>query len=172
MNRKPIPFQKTCEDLCAALKDNGAFLVGQNAKGKPNPMTIGWATLGVIWSEPILTVLVRPSRYTFELLEKSTYFSVCVPASSRAMKKELEFCGTRSGRDCDKAKECPLSMVPGITHGVSVIEGCGLFYECETVHKTHVLKESLDPGIISRYYPKGDFHDIYFGKILQTYQSA
>jgi flavin reductase (DIM6/NTAB) family NADH-FMN oxidoreductase RutF len=168
MNAKAIDYRDSFADLCKALEGDGAFLVVEDSQGKPNPMTIGWATLGVVWGEPILTVYVRPTRHTCGLIEKAKRFSVCVPASG--MKRELLFCGSRSGRDHDKVKECGLKVLPGQTKGVSILEDCALFYECETVHKTFVLKETLDGKIRGKYYPSEDFHSVYYGRILKAYR--
>ena len=47
-----------------ALTSRGLLLGAYDPAGKANLMTIGWGTLGTIWSMPVWTVLVRPSRYT------------------------------------------------------------------------------------------------------------
>ncbi|HAM36305.1 MAG TPA: flavin reductase [Elusimicrobia bacterium] len=171
MKKTDMEFAESFPAFCRALRAEGAFLVAQDEKHRPNAMTIGWAAIGVIWGEPILTVLVRPSRHTFGLMEKAKRFSVCIPPAGK-LGKELAFCGSRSGRDCDKIKECGLKLAAGKEPDVSVLADCVLFYECETVHKTHVLKDNLEAGIIARYYPRGDFHTIYNGRILHAYKSA
>ena len=165
---RKIDYAEGFGELCKALNGDGAFLLVQDRTGKANPMTIGWATLGVVWGMPALTVLVRPSRYTFGLIEEAKGFSVNVP--KRPMSRELGFCGSRSGRDCDKAAESGLKIVKGLTPGISVLRGRGLVYECETVGRTHILREQLDPAVVSRYYGSGDFHTVYFGKVLQAYR--
>ncbi|MFH1725257.1 MAG: flavin reductase [Elusimicrobiota bacterium] len=165
---KSIEYYEGFGDFCRALRGGGVFLVVEDPRGKPNPMTIGWGTLGAVWGEPVLTVLVRPSRHTFGLLEKARCFSVNVPIGK--MPDELQFCGTRSGRDLDKIRECGMKVAPGSTKGVSILPGCDLFYECEIVHKTKVIKETLDPGIIDRYYQEGDYHTVYSGRILRAYR--
>jgi len=38
------------------------------------------------------------------------------------------------------------------------------------VHKTGVLKENLEADILSGYYPQGDFHTLYNGRILRCYK--
>jgi len=54
---------------------------------------------------------------------------------------------------------------------VKILAGCDLFYECEIVQKTKVLRETLDARIIGQYYPAGDFHGIFFGRILGCYRA-
>lgn len=149
-----------------SLKGRGAFLV--TGKGRPNPMTIGWATLGVIWGKPILTVLVRPSRYSFELINSHNEFAVCVPAPS-TLESALAFCGSRSGRAFDKFAECGMTREKGIKIEVDHIAECSLLYECSIVHRNEVIAPNLDSGIISRYYGGGDLHYIYYGEVLGAY---
>ncbi|HBL16128.1 MAG TPA: flavin reductase [Elusimicrobia bacterium] len=160
------PFERV-DDLCRALTGGGAFLVVQDPAGKPNPMTIGWGMVGVVWGMPMMTVLVRPSRFTFGLIERAPRWSVCVPLGK--MEKALAYCGSHSGRDCDKLARCKLKAAPGLLPEVSVLEGCDLFYECETVHKNDVLRERLASSVRQQYYPAEDFHTLYFGKILYSY---
>ncbi|MFH1727040.1 MAG: flavin reductase family protein [Pseudomonadota bacterium] len=156
------------DKFCCALNKGGLFLVVNDPDGKPNPMTIGWATIGTIWYKPIMTVLVRPSRHTFSLIEKNENFTVCVPGEDK-LNEELAFCGTKSGRDFDKVKECNFEMEKGRLENTSIIKGCQIFYECKTVHKNDVLKPELESNIISKYYPEGDFHRIYYGEIVHSY---
>ncbi|MFH1369090.1 MAG: flavin reductase family protein [Elusimicrobiota bacterium] len=165
---KPIKYSERFEDFCEAMAGDGAFLVVTDKSGKQNVMTIGWSTIGVVWYEPVIQVLVRPTRYTYELMENAKRFAVCVPVQK--LKKELAYCGSYSGRDKDKIKECGFKLVPGQSEGVSVIEGCDIYYECEIIHKNKVLKETLDPEITKEYYPKSDQHTIYTGRILKVYE--
>ena len=131
METRNIQYFERFEDFCKGLSGAGAFLVVQDAKGKPNPMTIGWAAMGPVWGEAVLAVLVRPSRHTHGLIGRAKVFSVNVPIDG--LRKELAFCGSRSGRDVDKVKACGLKVLPGRLPQVSVLADCGLFYECEVV---------------------------------------
>ncbi|MBI4676943.1 MAG: flavin reductase family protein [Elusimicrobia bacterium] len=168
MKRTKIEFFEGFADLVKALPKPGAFLLVEDVEGRRNVMTIGWATLGVVWSEPVLEVLVRPSRHTFGLMQKAERFSINVPLGK--LQKRLAFCGSRSGRETDKIEACGLRLLPGLTRGVWVIDGCDLYYECEIVHKTLVVKENLDRKIVRQYYPGDDFHTIYAGRVLESYR--
>src|SRR5512134_1310240 len=77
----------------------GAFLTVQEGKQK-NLMTIGWALFGFIWRRSSLMIAVRNTRFTYGLIEKAAFFTVSVPTGP--MEKELEICGTKSGRNLDK----------------------------------------------------------------------
>ena len=75
-------------------------------------------------------VPVRKSRYTHGLIEKSGEFTVSVPLN-KDLKDALMFCGTKSGRDYDKFKECNLTPIPGKEIDTPVIGECQLHYECK-----------------------------------------
>jgi len=152
--------------LFDSLKKGGAFLVAGRDE-VANPMTIGWATVGIIWGKPVLTVLVRPSRHTFSLISKHDEFVVCVPEPG--MSKELSICGTRSGRDIDKFAECGFTKENGLKVSVPHIAQCPMHYECRIVHRNNVSRETLINGLDSQYYPDGDFHTVFYGEMLGTY---
>jgi flavin reductase (DIM6/NTAB) family NADH-FMN oxidoreductase RutF len=48
----------------------GAFLTVKDGD-RLNTMTIGWGSIGWIWQKPILMVMVRYSRHTYELIDKA-----------------------------------------------------------------------------------------------------
>lgn len=139
----------------------GAFLMVDG-----NPMTIGWAQYGVLWSRPCLTVYVRESRNTHRLLENATTFTVSVPELG-AMRKELAYCGTKSSRDVDKVAELGLGLSPARFAAQDGLKGCKTHIECRILHRS-VLKEALieDPAIRDRYYRDGDEHTMFIGEIL------
>ncbi|MCX6112815.1 MAG: flavin reductase [Proteobacteria bacterium] len=164
---KAFPFYENFDVLCRALNSNGAFLAVKDRDGRSNIMTIGWATVGIVWSKHVMTVMVRPVRYTHELIENATAFSVCVPSGKYG--HELMTCGTESGRNIDKAKKTGLSLVPGKLKDSIIVMECDLFYECEIIHKNAVEPGSLKPDIKGDLYPKNDFHTIYYGEIKHAY---
>jgi len=157
------------EETIQKLKHPGLLLVSADADGKPNAMTIGWGTIGVIWGKPIFIVLVRPSRYTYKLMEQADDFTVNVPSAD--MGDVVAFCGSKSGRDYDKFAEKGLTAVPGRSVKSPIIDQCVIHYECKVVHKNDVLKDKLAEKIISSAYASGDFHTIYYGEILSVYAS-
>jgi len=163
MNYSEVPYVTFLHQTLSLLTDPGLLLVAADGQGRPNAMTIGWGSLGVIWGKPIFTVLVRPSRFTYGHLEASDSFTVCVP--SPEFYKAVSFCGTRSGRDQDKFEACGLNPLPSTHISAPGIEGCPLIYECQTVHTNDVLPATLAPSIQASAYGGGDFHRIYYGQI-------
>lgn len=153
-------------DQILEILTKGAFLTTSH-NGKVNTMTIGWGSVSRIWQKPIFLVLVRYSRFTYELIEKSTEFTVSIPLKD--MQAALTLCGTKSGRDIDKIAAAGLSTVPGKKVSVPVIASCGLHYECKIVYKQAMAPDLLDSEYQKACYPNGDYHTLYFGEIVATY---
>jgi flavin reductase (DIM6/NTAB) family NADH-FMN oxidoreductase RutF len=144
----------------------GAFLTVL-AGDRVNTMTIGWATIGYIWQRPVLMIAVRDSRYTFSLLEETDNFTVTVPAPDTCH-NELMTCGSKSGRDLDKFKECRLQQKPGQSVLSPIINIPGNHYECRIVYKSAMDNTFLNKDL-EKLYPKKDYHTLYFGEILACY---
>ena len=139
----------------------GAFLM---VKG--NPMTIGWGQFGIIWGKQTFSVYVRKSRYTHELLENASTFTVSVPKSG-AMKKERAFCGTKSGRDVNKIAELNASLFPARFGAQDGFSGCRYHIECKILFRMDLDEHLLEDGaLLSRYYADGDPHTMLIGEIL------
>ena len=165
--REQIGVYDALGETLAGLEYGGLLLVS----GKQgNPMTIGWATAGRIWGRPVLTVLVRPSRFSFPLMENLSEFTVNVPAAEHG--KALAICGSKSGRDMDKIAKCGFSLGSSESVRVPYITECPVHYECRVIHKSNVVNADLEPGITAEYYAAGDFHRVYYGEILGVYREG
>lgn len=149
-----------------AMTSHGLLLGSYDAAIKPNIMTIGWGALGSVWGIPVWTVLVRPSRYSFRCIEHSGCFTVNVPSPD--MRMACAVAGSRSGRDCDKFAELNLTAERGSMVLAPVVAQCPIVYECQVVHSNDVLPRKLSDEIIAGAYVDGDFHRIYYGKILSA----
>ena len=165
MERREVPYTYQLDKTLDTLTHGGLLLASTRSDGQSNAMTIGWATPGIIWGLPIMTVLVRPSRYTYSFIEDSQVFTVNVPTAE--MRGLVQLCGTRSGRDVDKLSQVATSMGQNVS--CVTIDTCPLVYECQVVHWNDVQPGNLLPEIIAGSYPRGDFHRLYYGKILGTF---
>lgn len=148
------------------LSAGGCFIVV--GVDEPNIMTIGWGTAGIMWGKQVYMAAVRVSRYTRELLDTTKEFTICVPKDG--MKKELAFAGTKSGRDLNKAKELGLTFEASEKVAVPRLVGMEAVYECKVVYETLMSGDNLDPQIIERAYPQGDYHILYFGEIIACHK--
>lgn len=164
---KEVPFNRHLEEVNENVPQ-GAFLTVKN-KNELNTMTIGWVTAGIIWGLPIMQVLVRESRHTFQLIESTDEFTVSFVFDD-SKQEALKFCGTKSGRNFDKFEECSLETISGKKVSTPVIEGCDLHYECKIKYKTPMDKRKLAADVIESCYGEDDLHTIYFGEILTCYR--
>ena len=147
--------------------NKGAFLTVTDGE-RTNTMTIGWGNVGVVWSRPMFMVAVRYSRYTYGVLEKAKDFTVSIPIK-KDLKKALAYCGSYSGRDVDKFKECSLTPKKGRKVASPIVSDCELHYECKIVYKQAMEPATLDEDIKNRYYANNDYHVLYFGEIVDCY---
>ena len=145
----------------------GAFLTTA-ANGKVNTMTIGWGQIGVIWYRDIFNVLVRPSRFTYQLIEKNGEFTVSLPIDQQKFAEALRICGTESGKDQNKIAKSGLNLLAGTKVSVPVIGGCGLHYECRVLYK-QPMNNPIDDDIRKTYYPDNDYHTMFFAEIVASY---
>ncbi|MCC6018378.1 MAG: flavin reductase family protein [Candidatus Verstraetearchaeota archaeon] len=167
MVRVSVDPYSVINETIAKLNSGGLLLVSMGLSGVPNVMTIGWGLIGRMWREPFFIVAVRKSRYTHKLLEERGEFTVNVP--SDGMDKVLEYCGTYSGRDHDKFKELGLTAMPSYKVSVPYIAQCPIHYECKVSFKVDVTPGSLEKSIEESIYPSGNYHTLYFGRILGVY---
>ncbi|UCF10590.1 MAG: flavin reductase [Candidatus Bipolaricaulota bacterium] len=166
---RQIEWYEETQWLHDALRSGGAFVVAADGDGKPNPMTIGWAQVGIVWSRPVLAVLVRESRYTYGCMRASTAFTVSVPRPGE-LGDALAFCGSRSGRDCDKALETGLTLVPAETVEAAWVAECGLHYECEIIARTQQADADFAPtDVPETFYPSPDYHLVVYGHIVAAF---
>lgn len=155
----------------------GVLLTTRNG-GRTDMMTIGWGTLGVEWNMPIFVAFVREGRFTREQLDASQEFTVNVPYGEFD-KKILAYCGTRTGRDTDKAADLGLTLVESELVKAPGIRELPLTLECKVLYQQLQDKASIPASIREKMYPEHldstnsganrDYHIAYYGQIVKAY---
>lgn len=88
-----------------------AVIVSCGTMDESNLITIAWT--GTVCTNPaMLYISVRPERHSYGIIMREMEFTVNL--TTAAMARATDFCGVRSGRDCDKWKETGLTPVPGV----------------------------------------------------------
>ena len=166
-NLKEVNLTDVTPEIINQLTQGGAFLTVALGD-KVNTMTVGWATLGRMWNKPVCVVPVRFSRYTRQLIEKAQSFTLSVPLGG-SLKEALAYCGSKSGRDVDKYKECGLKQRPGTAVASPAIDGCDIVLECRIVHKQTLEPLNLAPEIKHKWYADNDYHILFYGEVVKVY---
>ena len=111
-----------------------AVLVSTGDMEKGNLVTVAWT--GTVNSEPpMLSVSLRKSRYSHELLSASG--KAVINLVSRELAWATDLCGVRSGRDVDKFELTGLTKVPSPRYGVPMVAESPVNLECSV---TRVLE--------------------------------
>lgn len=146
---------------------NTAFNTGAFLTSGDNVMVISWGMVGVMWRKRVFVVPVRESRYTKQFVERTDTFTVSVPYAGE-MKDSIKFCGTKSGRDYDKWKECNLDKIPAKSIDGFVVGGCEKYFECKVIGKVPMADMDLK-DVVACYPDTNDVHTFYFGEIVEEY---
>lgn len=132
-----------------------------------NQMTISWGSIGTMWNLPIVQVAVRPSRYTFQFMERYPDFTLT--AFPPNIKNALKYLGSHSGRSGNKLAMTDLTAQAATSVGSPVYAQAELCIECRKIYY-----QDLDPAYflsaeIRRQYPLPDYHRVYLGEIVAVW---
>ena len=159
------------EDMANAFKtlsEQGAFLTVKNQAGKVNTMTISWGYIGFSWNKPHFIAMVRPQRYTHEVLITADSYTISIPYDD-SMKKALAICGSQSGRDIDKEQVAGIQFVAAQKVSSPIVANCNMYYECKIDYVDQLHPGNLPANMVVDYY-KGDYHGFYYGEIVAAYK--
>ncbi|MCD7929167.1 MAG: flavin reductase family protein [Clostridiales bacterium] len=135
-----------------------------------NTMTASWGGVGILWNKPVATCYIRPQRYTKTFVDEEDYFTLSF--LPEAYRKELQFCGSHSGRDVDKFEECGFDIREAEC-GAPYIAQAELVLVCKKQYAQPMDAGWLtggDPDEIDRkMYPTHDWHTMYIGQIVEAY---
>ena len=96
--------------------------------GKSNIITVGW-TATVCTNPPMLSISVRPERYSYDILKRTGEFVVNLTTEELAY--ATDYCGVRSGRDVDKFAEMKLTKEPATKISAPMIKESPVNIECK-----------------------------------------
>ena len=97
---------------------------------KPNIITIAW-TATVCSTPPMLSISIRPERYSYDIVKETGEFVVNLTTKDLAY--ATDYCGVKSGRDVDKFKEMGLTEQKSNVISAPGIAECPVNIECKVV---------------------------------------
>lgn len=157
-----IDPQKINENIIKLIRQDW-FLITAGNLDKFNTMTASWGTMGELWNKKVAFIFVRPTRFTYEFTEKNDFFSLSF--FDDKYRDALKFCGTKSGRDYDKAKETGLTPILTDLETVCFQEA-KLVLNCKKIYYYDIDPNNFIDSAIDKEYPKKDYHRVYVGEIL------
>lgn len=135
--------------------------------GKVNTMTASWGGVGVLWGKNVVTVYIRPQRYTKEFVDAGETFTLSFFGGG--YKKELGYLGKVSGRDEDKIRNAELQIE--MIDGEPAFTNSQLVLVCKKLYQDPIKPELFKDGDIdSKWYPQKDYHMMYIAEITAAYQ--
>lgn len=156
------PLELNCNPFQMIGKDWALVTAGDETGC--NTMTVSWGNMGIMWNKNIVTIFIRPQRYTKEFLDRFDNFTLSF--YEETARDALKLCGSKSGRDLDKIKAAGLTPVH--ENGMTYFEEARLVLECKKIYLDKIRPEGfLDPSI-QQNYAAGDYHLIYMGEIIRV----
>lgn len=96
-------------------------------EGKPNIFTVAW-TGTVCSNPPMVSISVRPERYSYHCIEETGEFVINL--TTKRLAYAADFCGVKSGRDVDKFQEMHLTPARGKEVKAPLIAESPVCLEC------------------------------------------
>lgn len=131
--------------------------------GKVNTMTVSWGGTGVLWGKDVVSIFIRPQRYTHEFLEKTDFFTL---SFYDGMKGALTICGRQSGRSTNKIADAGLHLTGEKNY--PWFEESKLVLCCKTLYRSAFNPAKMTTGIDETHYPAHDYHDVYIAEIVKV----
>lgn len=117
------------------LYPNPVVMVSCSDGVKDNIITLAW--VGTVCSNPpLISISIRPSRYSHALISASKEFVINIP--DEKMIEACDFCGTKSGRNMDKFEELGLTKEKGSIVNTPLIKECPINIECKVRQIIHL----------------------------------
>ena len=143
------------------------MLITAGTADQCNTMTASWGGLGVIWGAPAATCYIRPQRYTKEFVDREEYFTLTF--FSEEYRKALSLCGSKSGREIDKVKECGFTVKTAAC-GAPYFEEAQLVLVCRKRFAQAMDPNNIPQEIKEKWYPQQDYHTMYIGETVEAFK--
>lgn len=144
------------------------MLITAGHMGDFNTMTASWGGLGCIWNVNTAAALVRPSRYTYEFMEREKYFSLSF--LDNGYRRALQICGSTSGRDTDKVSAAGLT--PLFDTPAPYFQQARLVLVCRKMYTSDISPDRFLDPTLQTHYKDGDYHRLYLGEIVKVLQQV
>jgi flavin reductase (DIM6/NTAB) family NADH-FMN oxidoreductase RutF len=156
-------------DPIISMRQKNWYLVSAKANGTTNALTAAWGGFGNVCEKPVVTVYIRPQRYTKKFIDASGRFTMTY-FNFQKYEKALVYMGSHSGaNEPDKIKKAGLTLTE-IDEQPTYTEGKYVFI-CKPFFRQQLAPESfLNKDIMSAAFPDKDFSFMYIAEIEAAYE--
>ncbi|HBF6800375.1 TPA: flavin reductase, partial [Clostridioides difficile] len=134
------------------------LLITAGDSEKFNTMTASWGGVGVYWGKNVVTIYIRPQRYTKEFVDSNDTFTVAF--FDETYREALNICGTISGRDINKIEKAGLT--PYFVDDTVAFEEANMIIVCKKLYHDNMPPENFDAKENDKkWYPEKDYHTMY-----------
>ena len=158
MSFKSINIKDFNENIFKIISEE-CMLVTSGSKEKFNTMTASWGFAGFMWRKPVVNIVIRPQRYTKEFLDSNEYFTLSFYGENKSIHS---VCGSKSGREVDKVKECGLT--PIFDNNSVYFDEARLVIVCKKMYVQQMSEDCVIDESIKQNY-NNDYHISYIGEI-------
>lgn len=148
--------------------DKDWALLTAGAEQHYNTMTISWGGLGTLWGKPVVTVYVKPIRYTHQFMEQSDCFTVSF--YSEKYREALGLLGSLSGRDSDKVAEAGLT--PKALGSAVTFKEAKVTLVCKKIYRQDMDTNAMPADVVKDFYRSEDAHTVYIGEVIDIIRSG
>ncbi len=142
-------------------------------EGKSNIITVAWAGT-ICTNPPMVSISVRPSRYSYQILEETGEFVINL--TNESLVKACDYCGVVSGRDVDKFAKTGLTPIPMEHVHAMGIDESPVNMECKITEKrelgshTMFIAEVVGVTVDDQYMDEtGKFHINESGLVMYSH---
>ena len=158
MSFKSIDIKDFNENIFKIISEEW-MLVTSGSKEKFNTMTASWGFAGFMWRKPVVNIVIRPQRYTREFLDSNEYFTLSFYGENKSIHS---VCGSKSGREVNKVKECGLT--PIFDNNSVYFDEARLVIVCKKMYVQQMSEDCVTDESIKQNY-NNDYHISYIGEI-------
>lgn len=164
---KQITPSEITDNVFKTIGQDWMLISAKNQQtGEFNMMTASWGGFGIMWNKPVFICMIRPQRHTSTIAENGEKLTLSF--FTKEYRSALSLCGSKSGRDCDKAKEAGLTPRHDI-EGAVYFDEARLVITGRKLYSEPLKADSFtDASVIGNCYSAGDFHRIYVCEITNV----
>ncbi|TXT64113.1 MAG: Flavoredoxin [Promethearchaeota archaeon] len=133
-----------------------AVVISMGKWEETNLITLAWVAR-VVSSPPIMSISIRPSRHSHQLIETLGEYVINVPSKEQV--EVVDFCGTRSGKKIDKWKELQLTKQKALKIQVPLIKEFPINIECKVIKKIMLGTHHIYLGEVMAVHVDEEFID-------------